>query len=138
MKFWNRVIKAFIYVILLSSIACSTSQNGKQNEQVFLAKFSTSEIAVYAISTIMNQPVQRINHREENGYYVISYIRSSDNQSFSYRVKIESNQIIWATIDGRWRDSPMDDKIIYSIDDEKLTISQEFSDGSKVIKEFTK
>lgn len=38
----------------------------------------------------------------------VSYIRKSDSQKFSYKIKFDGNKILWANIDGRWRNSEYD------------------------------
>ncbi|MCM0666225.1 hypothetical protein [Flavobacterium tyrosinilyticum] len=50
--------------------------------------------------------------------------------------KIDGNKILWANIDGRWRDSKYDEKITFVEKDNKLEIIQTFDDNSQDIQEY--
>lgn len=86
----------------------------------------------------MHQPKEIIKVFKTDEYFQVSYIRPSDNQVFDYKVKIESNVILWANLAGRWRNDPRDEKITYRIENEKLIIIQDFGGGSIIKKEFSK
>lgn len=103
-----------------------------------LINFSNEDIARFAISSIMGTPSKKIKVRYENGIYYLSYIRKSDSTKWENRIKIEGKEIFWATLEGRWRISKEDEKISFEEIGSKLKITQVFSDGGVVIKEFKK
>jgi hypothetical protein len=103
-----------------------------------LKNFTEVDVAKFAISTIMFQPTKIISATKSENNHIISYTRRDDGKKFTYKVRIEGNKIIWANIDGRWRDSPEDEKITFIENGNKLKIIQQFSDGSKDEKEFKK
>jgi hypothetical protein len=105
-------------------------------EKKELKKFSKEDVARFAISTIMQQPSKTIKVRFQNGLYYISYKKKSDSKKFEYKIKIDDWKIVWANIDGRWRDGEYDEKISFEENDNKLKITQTFSDGSIETKEF--
>lgn len=101
-----------------------------------LTNFSKEDVARYAIATIMQKPSKSMKVRIDNDLYYVSYIRKSDNQKFNCKIKFIGNTIIWATIDGRWRDTIDDERISFEEIDKKLKITQTFSDGSFESKEY--
>ena len=103
-----------------------------------LKNFSYEDIAKYTISTVMGQSPKIMSVNEQNDLYIVSYIRKSDKQKFTYKVKFESDTAIWANIDGRWRDSSEDETIKFEEIGEKLKIKTFYSDGSSEIEEFSK
>lgn len=108
------------------------------SEKVELINFSNEDIARFAISSIMGTPAKKIKVREEFGIYFLSYNRKSDSKKFEYRIKIEGKEIIWATLEGRWRISEEDEKISFEEKDNKLKIYQKFNSGEVITKEFIK
>jgi hypothetical protein len=53
-------------------------------------------------------------------------------------MKIEGKKIVWANIDGRWRDGQYDERISFEENGNKLIINQIYSDGSVDAKEYKK
>ncbi|WP_164112227.1 MULTISPECIES: hypothetical protein [Sphingobacterium] len=144
-----------LYVIILSYLtACGNSaQEHKKVEQEsvtttvvkeetaakpILINFSFKDVARFTISSIMNQPSKNIKVSEKDGLYILSYIRKSDSQKFDYKIKFEGNNVIWASIDGRWRDASYDERISFEEGIDNLKIIQTFSDGSVDTKEYQK
>jgi hypothetical protein len=121
-----------------SSKGESTLIETNNSEAVELINFSNEDIARFAISSIMGTPSKKIKVRYENGIYYLSYIRKSDSTKWENRVKIEGREIFWASLEGRWRISKDDEKISFEEIGSKLKITQVFSDGGVVIKEFKK
>ena len=109
-----------------------------KTEKAELKNFSKEDVARFAISSIMGQPSKKIKVRLENGLYYVSYVRKSDSKKFDYNIKINGSTIVWANIDGRWRDGEYDERISFEETDNKLKITQTFSDGSGDTKEFNK
>jgi hypothetical protein len=106
--------------------------------EVELKNFTKEDVARFAMSSIMGQPSKKIKVRLENELYYVSYIRKSDSQKFNYKIKIDGKTIVWASIDGRWRDGQDDERISFEENDNKLTITQIYSDGSVDSKEYKK
>ena len=134
MKFFKFLI--FFFAILFVYFT-SCDNNVEQSEPI---NFRKEDIARYTISTIMGQSSRSILSEKEGDYFVLTYIRSSDEEIFIYRVKFDGNKIIWSGfIDGkwgRWRDSDLDDEITYEEIGDKLVITLLFSDGSSNVQEF--
>jgi hypothetical protein len=103
-----------------------------------LTNFTNEDVARFAISSLMGQPSKTVKVQLKNGLYYVSYVRKSDSKKFDYKIKIDGNNIVWANIDGRWRDSEYDERISFEENNNKLKIIQTFSDGSTDIKEFDK
>jgi hypothetical protein len=107
-------------------------------EEIILKTFTYKDIARYTMAAIMDHSPKIIKATKNNDLYYVSYIRKSDNQKFEYKIKFNGNKILWANIDGRWRDSQYDEKISFVDKDNKINIIQTFSDGSEYIKEYKK
>ncbi len=107
-------------------------------QKALLTNFTEKDVARFSISAIMGQPSNKIKVQHENGLYYVSYIRKSDSKKFEYKIKIDDNKVVWANIDGRWRDSEYDERISFEEDGNKLKITQSFSDGSSGVNEFKK
>jgi hypothetical protein len=107
-------------------------------EENILKNFTYEDIARYTMASAMEQPPKIIKATKNKELYFVSYIRKSDKQKFEYKVKFNGNEILWANIDGRWRNSKYDEKITFVENDNKLNIVQTYSDGSEDIQEFTK
>ena len=135
----------FLFIITLMFFSCvnnkTDSSNNKLNNQVIEKVFSKSEIAKYTISSIFNQPYEKMDVIENYDIYYVSYKQEKDSLIKRYKIKIDSNRIIWANSGadgGRWRNTKYDEIIKYSIKGDTLKIGQFFNDGSKIIKEFIK
>lgn len=107
-------------------------------EKELLNNFSYEDVAKYTISTIMGKSPKIMSVDKKNDLYIVSYIRKSDKQKFTYKIKFESDTVIWANIDGRWRDNPLDEKIKFQEIGKKLKIKTLYSDGSLGTEEFSK
>ena len=107
-----------------------------EQKKVALKNFSKEDVARFTISSVMGQPSKKIKVKKEGELYYVSYVRKSDSQKFKYKIKIDGNRIVWANIDGRWRDGDYDERISFEEADNKLKITQTFSDGSGDTKEF--
>jgi len=141
-------IKTLISILILTitfSSCGNRKDEEKTNSKAELEKvklpenvFNESEIAKYSISAIMNQPPEIINVRDDDGIYIVSYIRKDDGKKFDYKIKIDGNRVTWGNSNGRWRDSKFDEKIKFSETDNTLKIVQTFNNGSEIVKEFQK
>lgn len=107
-------------------------------EENILNNFSYEDVARYAIASVMGEPTKIIKAIKNKDLYFVSYIRKSDKKKFEYKIKFEGNKILWANIDGRWRNSEYDEKISFEEDAEKLKIITTFSDMSQDVQEYKK
>lgn len=64
-----------------------------------------------------------------------SYSRPSDNTRWTTHCKFDGDRVIWANVENgkrmRWRDNPLDEKILWKIDGSKVTVIQVWGDGSR-------
>lgn len=140
------ILNLIIVVLILASCGNSSNEKANQmpiietekNQKGTLINFSKEDIARFAISSIMGQPSKTIKVKNENGLYILSYIRKSDSKKFDYKIKINEDKILWATLDGRWRDSEYDEKIRFEENGQTIKIIQTFSDNSVDVREFKK
>lgn len=121
---------------LKSKIENDSNLNAGVDTDINLNIFSKSDVARFAISAIMGRPAKTVNVKEENGLFVVSYNKNGDSNKYIYKVKIDQDKILWANIDGRWRDTEFDEKISFEESSNKLKITQKYSDGSVTVKEF--
>lgn len=103
-----------------------------------LKEFTNEELAKFTISSIMGQTPKIMKSEKRNDFYHVSYIRPSDSQKFEYKIKFDGDRIYWATIDGRWRNDSLDEKIIFIEEGKNLKIIQIFSDSSSSTDTYTK
>lgn len=90
-----------------------------------------SMICKAAIATVMAKDPAIIQTRPAvDGTITLSYIRSSDRSTWSYKCKTNGNQIMWGSLSGRWRNDPMDGKVLFQKKDGKLSVQEKYSDGS--------
>lgn len=116
----------------------SNSTETVQQEEITPKNFTYEEIAKYSIATIMNQPPKIISVIKNDDLYLVSYVRKSDSQKFTYKIKFIGNQVMWGNYNGRWRDNQLDEKISFIEEGKKINIIQTFSDGSQSNQEFIK
>ncbi|WP_090996423.1 hypothetical protein [Pedobacter insulae] len=148
----KRIKNILLLIIAASITACGGSSAPQQerasiNQQTGIVEtykpakadlinFSKSDVARFAISSIMGQSSKNIKVRSENELYYVSYMRKSDSKKFDYKIKIDGNTLVWANVDGRWRDGEYDERISFEETGNRLKIYQTFSDGSIEIKEY--
>ncbi len=147
------IIQTILLAIIIASLTnCTNTPTAEkvttdQNEildqaeipqRIYLTNFTEKDVARFTMSSIMGQPSKKIKVQKENGLYFVSYVRKSDSKQFEYKIRIDDNKIVWANIDGRWRDSEYDERISFEEDGDKLKITQTFSDGSSYVKVFKK
>jgi hypothetical protein len=113
-------------------------QEIKKVEKELLKNFTYEDIARYTMASIMGRPTKTIKVIKKDELYFVSYIRKSDHQKFDYKIKFDRNKILWANLDGRWRNSKYDEKITFVEKENKIHIVQTFDDNSQDIQEFKK
>lgn len=153
----NQIKMKLIITFLIAILFTSCKQNEQNNEiiqdkiqetetdvETFKAEentlkiFNYEDIARYSIASVMGQPTKIIKATKNKDLYFVSYIRKSDKQKFEYKIKFEGNKILWASIDGRWRNSEYDEKISFEENNETLKIITTFSDMSQDTQEYKK
>ena len=141
-KGWKIGVTVIIVLILIANIEDKkeiTSPTVETSKlEIELKNFTKEDVARFAISSIMRQPSKEIKVRLENELYYVSYKRKSDLQKFNYKIKISGDTIVWASIDGRWRNGQYDERISFKESDNKLKITQIYTDGSVDTKEYNK
>lgn len=138
-------MKISLFLILLS-IYCSNpvdavvlehnnypfkNDNAINNLQKGRAQDQQASVAKFAIAALMGRPASTIKISKQGAAYIASYIRGSDGQRFSYKLKFAGNNIQWGNSDGRWRNQSADEKLTYAVKNKKVTINIHFGDGSK-------
>jgi hypothetical protein len=90
-----------------------------------------SQVCKATIAAIMNQDAKIVNVNSEiKGVSYLSYKRPSDGTDWFNKCKVSGNSVVWATNEGRWRDTSQDEKITYEVNGNLLIIRQKFSDNS--------
>ena len=148
-----KLINTFLIVIMFTNCKQSEQNNEIVQEQIQVTKnevepvkieenilknFTYEDVARYTMASVMGQPTKIIKATKNKELYFVSYVRKSDNQKFEYKVKFDGNDILWANIDGRWRNSEYDEKISFEENNDKLKIIITFSDSSQDIQEYKK
>lgn len=100
--------------------------------------FTDEQICASAISALMDRPVHLIKTAKDSGVVVYaSYHLWEKKKTYYYECLIEKESIRWRTAGERWRDHPLDEKITYSIKNDKVSIKMTYSDGSFSTKEIS-
>ncbi|RTY68364.1 hypothetical protein [Flavobacterium sp. LB2P53] len=144
------IITFFVFILFVNckhkeeneKILYEQNQEIKNNtvkvEENILKNFTYEDIARFTIASVMGQPIKIVKATKNNDLYFVTYLRKSDKQKFEYKVKFDGNDVIWASIEGRWRNSKYDEKISFEENGEKLKIITTFSDMSQDIQEYKK
>lgn len=89
------------------------------------------KICKAAISKIFYKNPQSVSAFKKSDYYIVSYLRTRDNTTFMNKCKVGMTNIVWGSMNGRWRTMPADGKILYKTVGNNLIITEIFSNGSK-------
>lgn len=96
-----------------------------------VVEVTPSMICKAAIATVMAKDPAIIQARPAgDGTITLSYVKSSDRSTWSYKCKTSGNQIMWGSLSGRWRNDPMDGKVSFQKKDGTLSVQEKYSDGS--------
>jgi hypothetical protein len=96
--------------------------------------FEVEAICRTAIASIMGRDPKIMQvTRTAGDVLFLTYLRPMDNFVWTYRCRIQGNQLVWATEPGRWREDPKDDKIFFEAVDagKQLRIIEIHGDGSR-------
>ncbi len=103
------------------------------------SKDDTAFICRATISAVMGRDIDIINvDTNDNDTFHVYYTRADDNSRWDYKCKIENGRILWAVLDGRWRNHTKDEYISYSSTDNEISIVQRFPDNKTISKTFLK
>ncbi|MBK6850338.1 MAG: hypothetical protein IPG93_01680 [Burkholderiales bacterium] len=120
------------FLLLLSIITVSA------NTQAQTPSFTSQQICRATIAAVMGRNPSIIKLEGVTGDQInVFYIRSDDGSRWRNRCKIQGPNIVWATSEGRWRNSPEDEVITYSASSSSITIKIKYADGSKAEKSYT-
>ena len=96
--------------------------------------FTNQQICRAAIATIMHKDVGIVSASGE-GTISVTY---SSNGRKTFKCRIEGQRVMWGNADGRWRNHPMDEKVMWETEGNTLVIRQPWSDGSVSEDKFTR
>lgn len=136
------VVAAVVLVRLVGGAAPGDVRASIAGAQVDLAPFNAGHLCRATIAVLMGRDVGIIRvDGERAGIANVSYVRPDDGTLWGYRCKLEGNRIIWATIDGRWRDRSVhswDELIAFGINAKArgFAISMIDQDGSQRTRTF--
>jgi transposase len=117
-------------LLLLSAIIVTTNTQAQT--------FTPQQICRATIAAVMGRSPSIIKLESISGDQInVAYTRSDDGSRWRNRCRIQGQTIVWATAEGRWRNSPEDEVITYSTSTSTLTIIQKYPDGSKTAKNYT-
>lgn len=78
--------------------------------------FEVRTICRTAIAFIMERDPKLVQTSDApDGVVFLTYVRPFDNFVFSYRCRLDGDQVVWADEPGRWREGPRDDKVSFEI-----------------------
>lgn len=103
-----------------------------------LGDFNQTAVCTAAIASIMGQHPSIIRAEKFSEKVTsLSYVRPADGTQWNYRCMLEGDRVVWASGNGRWRNSGSDEVVSFLVKGRSLTISQRFSDNSSDSKTFT-
>ena len=117
-----------------SVIAIAATVSGLAASSVLAeTKVPQDKVCKAAVAAIMGRDAKIIKIDKQDGAVThLSYVRPNDGTLWKYRCKLEGNRVIWASDTGRWRTDPLDEEILFKVDEASgVTITQEYTDGSK-------
>jgi len=119
----DKILKISTSLILsITLFSCGDSGKGEFSDQQICK-------AVVAKVNGKNPSIIKVNKVSGNVTH-LSYIRQNDGTNWALRCKLEGSTAIWATDSGRWRTGQYDSKITFSVNNQSLSISENYSDGS--------
>lgn len=136
-----------IRILLLVSISFSTYATSLAFAEPYkpIAAYSDSpsfseyEICAAAISRSMHRPVNIMQAKTDDGkVYFVKYKSDTDGKTWDYKCYTHKNRVVWGTPKGRWRISQEDSLITYEIKGPQLIITEDWRDGSKSEKTYSK
>ncbi|WP_137173204.1 hypothetical protein [Massilia sp. HP4] len=110
-----------------------------ESKPALAVNFDQQQICRAAISAVMGRDPKTLKvTKVDSGVIHLSYSRPDDETVWEQRCRVEGQKVVWATKSGRWREHTLDDVITYTVTGTSLTISQKFTDGSTVVKSYSR
>jgi hypothetical protein len=117
------VFRLIAFTILFASVSGASAAPG----------FEIEAICRTAIASIMGRDPKMMQVTLTVGDVLfLTYARPMDNFVWTYRCRIEGNQVVWANEPGRWHDDPKDKKVFFEVigGGKQLRIIEDHGDGS--------
>lgn len=147
------VMKGFGKHAILGVVACGLlmgilwSISAKQQSQAdqpqpITQTITTTEyetICKATISMLFKQPTRRISvHARDGDVVYLSYMRDADGTVWRYGCRIQGHSVIWKGDNERWRTDPRDERITYSVDQNrrKVFIRETYADKTYTEEEY--
>lgn len=93
--------------------------------------FSRVQLCKAGIAMVMGREPDAMNALEQAGIVNLSYERTDDKTTWSYRCRVDGARMIWASDTGRWRNHPDDAVLTYEMGQAgELEVTETYSDGS--------
>lgn len=133
---------AFASIIALAFIVAGSIQSQTAAPAITAKsdRFNIGHLCRAAISIVMGRPIGIIRVDSMNqSLATVSYNRPDDGTLWQQKCKIEGDHVVWAALDGRWRNEyRWEERLIFSHGNngELLTIKQQHPDGSGSTQEF--
>lgn len=126
-------------------------RNAREREEIQRSFSSASPISAASSTTVQPGQVCRatiaavMGHdptivkisRTEDGVVYLVYVRPTDGTRWESRCRVSGNRVTWASLTGRWREDPRDERITFEVRSSgSLVIRQAFPDGSSSEKNY--
>ncbi len=85
--------------------------------------FSDTDICKAGISTIFGRPINIMRSNRRNGLIYISYTRG-DGTVWKNKCKVNGRIIVWGSENGRWRNGPFDDKVSFTVNGNRIKVTE--------------
>ena len=123
----TKFILAMFFVFFVLPVSFSIFSGNSEDK----GSFTEQQICIATIASTMGRDpsIIKINSLKGNVTY-LSYVRKDDGKKWAYRCKLDGNKVIWASDTGRWRDGQYDSIITFSVNSNKINISEKYDDGS--------
>lgn len=135
-------LSTLITVVVAAMALLDFSKNAPASDVAERSRgsFNLGHLCRAAISMVMLRPVNIINVDSLSETVTsVSYIRPDDGTLWRQKCKTDGDHIVWAAIDGRWRDKyDWEERLVFSLSNsgQTLKVRQIFPDGSGATREF--
>ena len=130
----------FVVAVVGLTVYAQFSHKGVPEQQAQAAKVDVNPKlaqickATAAMTFGRDYKIMKLDKVGADGIAYVHYNRPSDNSRWAIKCRLEDHRVLWASDNpdslGRWRNDPADEVITYSINGNKLTLKQVYSDGS--------
>ncbi|MCI5059778.1 MAG: hypothetical protein MRY79_01765 [Alphaproteobacteria bacterium] len=96
-----------------------------------------AQICRAGISTVMDKKVEDVViKRQQKSVIYLKFPIEENERTSELKCLVRGEQVIWATVTGRWRDSDLDSYVHYAVEDGILTVKERHKNGSIFTKKF--